>query len=425
MKTLFVACLCMLLLTSARGQVAKESRGSAGRMSLDSLLLEAVRANPEIHSALSQAEVMEARIRQAGVLDDPEFTYMRELMPGFNWNEAQMQRLELMQMIRFPSKLTRADEIATLQAYEEHAMHDERTNDVLASVKTGYYDLWLAQQMGILNGESIRLVEQIVSAARTRYAVGSAGMQDVLKGTVELTRARNDGIVARQQELSAKAMLMALLNRQPGDSLGTASLSAEPARSPSLDTLQYLAVLLRPMVRRDSIAVDEGRTMLSLAHSEYLPDFKLTLQYVTEPTGSFRGWSVFAGISLPFAPWTLARSGGRVEEAEATLRKSVSGYQASRTTVVAEVQDTYYRVESAKEQFVNFRDSILPQAQQALLASMAEYQTGKTDILMLLDACRTYLDLRKEALMARMQFEHLRAALEHAVGVRTLDLITG
>ena len=117
-------------------------------------------------------------------------------------------------------------------------------------------------------------------------------------------------------------MLAALLNRPSSDTLGIAVVPDEIDSLPTLDTLQYLALRFRPMLWHDSLSVEESGRMLSLAKKEFLPDFSLGLEYVTTPVSDFRGWSVRAGMSLPFAPWTLARANARVEEASVSITKA-------------------------------------------------------------------------------------------------------
>ena len=101
-------------------------------LELRQLVDEALRNNPEIQASLHQADAAHARVGQAGTLDDPELTYMREEMPGFRWNQSEMQKVELMQMIRFPSKLSKQNELAEIRAEHSHHEHYEKVHEVLA-----------------------------------------------------------------------------------------------------------------------------------------------------------------------------------------------------------------------------------------------------------------------------------------------------
>ena len=389
-------------------------------ITVDFLIYEALMNNPEILAGLYQMDVMEAKVSQVGALDDPELRYMREGLPGFRWNEAMYSNIELMQMLRFPTKLATQSKLAEIRAEHAHHDHLEKINEVLARLKAAYYELWFVQQNIVLIRENTRLMKQFAEIARTKYSVGESSQQDVLKAQVELSMLSNQLISLRQQELSAKAMLMAILNRAPNDTLGFAIIPEEMISPAPLDSLLHFALLNRSMLKHDSLMISESSTELSLAKQEYIPDFKFGLEYVTGSVDNFRGWTVTAGITLPFAPWTLGKANARVEEASAAIKRSEAQYNASRNMVFSNVKDFYYKTEAGKRQLDTYRMSILPQARQSLSASQAAYQTGKTDFLMLIDSYRTLVDLTVEYFMVRMQYEQTTAELERAVGAHNI-----
>ena len=407
MKCLFV--LLLVLPAELLGQ-------GSDTLNLDQLVLEALRNNPELKAAEYNRDAMEARVPQAGSLDDPELQYMREEMPGFRWKDAMYSRIELMQMFRFPGKLSTRTEIAEIAAEHAHHDHMEKANEVLMKLRSGYFELWFAQQSIALNRENSRLLQQFTQIAQTRYGVGEALQQDVLKSYVEVAKLDNQVITLRQQELSAKAMLSALLNRKLNDTLGIATVPNDIIPVPTVDTLQHLALRYRAMLLHDSLSVEESEAMLLLAEKEYLPDFKLGLEYVTIPVSDFKGWSVRAGITLPFAPWTLGKANARVEEATISIDKAKETLQNSRNMVRSSIRELYFKAQSLKKQLENYSGVIVPQSQQALRASLMAYQTGKTDFLMLIDSYRTLVELSMEKLMLRMQFEQTIAEMKRAVG---------
>jgi outer membrane protein TolC len=245
--------------------------------------------------------------------------------------------------------------------------------------------------------------------------------QDVLKAQVELAMARNESTSLRQQELSAKAMLMAILNREPKDTLGFAVIGEDVSFTAQLDSLELRALQSRPMLIHDSLNIEENRTMLTLAKQEYIPDLKLGLEYVTSPIDGFNGWSVRAVITLPFAPWTLAKSNGRVDEASASIKRASTTFSASRNMVLASVRDLFFKAQSYKQQLDAYRRQIIPQVDQSVRASIAGYQTGTTDFLMLIDAYRTRVATTREYFMSRMKFEQTIADLAKEVGTQELS----
>ncbi|MBI5471875.1 MAG: TolC family protein [Ignavibacteriae bacterium] len=404
--------LALLLLLPLRliGQSGSDT------LHLNDLVREALRKNPEMKAFELNRDAMEARVGAIGTLDDPELTYMREEMPGFRWNESMMQKIELMQMIPFPGKLSTKTEIAEIQAEHAHHDHMEKANEVLAKLRSGYFELWYAQQSIALNRENARLLQQFTKIAQTRYGVGQTPQQDVLKAFVEIAKLDNQLVTLRQQELAMKSMLQALLNRPPTDTLGVASVPNNELYLPTQDTLQYLAQRYRGMLLHDSLSVIESEEMLSLAKKEYLPDFKVGVQYVRQPFADFRGWTVLAGINLPFTPWSLSRNAAMVEEANISIEKSQEVLKNSRNMVRANINELYLKAQSLRKQMENYARVIVPQTQQALRASMTAYQTGSTDFLTLIDSYRMLVELSMEKLMLRMQFEQAIAQLKREVG---------
>lgn len=389
----------------------------ADTLDLQDLVREALRNNPELKAFEYNRDMMELRTKSEGVLPDPELTYMREEMPKFRWNAAMMQKIGLMQAIPFPGKLSLQTDLAEIRAEHAHHEHMEKANDVLAQLRSMYFELWYVQQATALNRENTMLLQQFTSIAQTRYGVGQTPQQDVLKAYVEVAKLENQVVALRQQEQSAKAMLHALLNRPQHDTLGIAAVPPDINPLPSLDTLQRLAMKYRGMLLHDSLSVEEGEKMKSLTSREYLPDLKLGIEYLTMPDNpGFRAWTVSAGISLPFAPWSLGRTGARVEEADIGIDRARETLRNSRNMVLSSISDLHFKAVSFQRQLENYTTVVEPQTRQALQASMMAYQTGRTDFLMLVDSYRTLVDVTMEKLMLRMQFEQAVAQLKREVG---------
>ncbi len=420
MSKIKLCILVLLLRTIAIGQVDSIVIPESQVLDLQFLVAEALMNNPDIQASLYQWDEMEAKVNQESSLDDPELRFESEEMPRFDFSRPMYRRLGLMQMFRFPSKLSTQGDLADIRAEHAHHDHLEKIIEILENLKKAYYELWYVQQNTVLTQENIRLMNQFAQIALTRYGVGMVPQQDVLKAQVEIAMMSNELVSLRQQELSAKTMLMAILNRTPKDTLGFAVIPEGIEFTASLDSLERLALQIRPMLTHDSLAIQESQTELSLAKQEFLPDFKIGIERVTSPIDGFGGWSVSAGITLPFAPWTLGKANARKDEASAAILRSTSTYNATRNMVLASLRDLYYKAMASKRQLDTYRTIIIPQAEQSLSASRTAYQTGTTNFLMLIDAYRTLVMLTKDYFMTRMQFEQSIAGLERAVGYQSL-----
>ncbi len=412
----FVFGSCLPLFAQVDSVVLQESR----TLDLQFLISEALLNNPEIQAAAYQMDVMKAKVPQASALADPEITFMREDMPGFRYSQAMYSKFELSQIVRFPSKLSTQGKLASIEDEHAHHEHLEVINEVVEKLKSAYFQLWCIQQNIILSQENARLMKQFINIALIKYGNGQATQSDVLKAQIELSKISNELIELRQQEIGTKSLLMAILNRSTNDTLGVAVIPEDVVFTANLDTIRQLALQMRPMLIHDSLSIKESNIMYTLAKQEYLPDLKFGLTYETLPASGIDAWSISAGITVPFAPWTLGKASARKEEAEAAINKSTSDYYASRNRVLAEINDLFARATGKKQQLESYRAVILPQARQSLKANLTAYETGTINFLTLIDSYRTIVDLTREYFMLRLEFEQAVAGLEKTVGVQNI-----
>ena len=323
MKYAFVIAILSIMPFQLFGQGPIPVPAEEATVDLERVVAEVLANNPELQAFNENRRVAAARIPQMGALDDPMFNFEIEEAPSsaiFNSSQWKYVNFQLTQSIPFPGKLSNKQTIAEFNA--EHALHDyqEKMLEVIDKVKTAYYELYYAQRAMEVNQENTRLLEQFAQTAKTRYAVGKATNQDVLKANVEVAKLANERIALNQKEETAKAMLNVLLNRLPQAPLGKTFVDDGTTKVYELEKLQELALQTRPMVKHDSLGIVQSEVNLALAKKQYLPDFNAGIKYVRSPLDGFRGWTAMVGISLPFSPWTLGKRSGQVEEATADIQ---------------------------------------------------------------------------------------------------------
>jgi len=387
---------------------------------MQDLIAEAIGRNPELLSELHRTRMMEARIPQARALDDPQFTYSLMEFPGTNVREARFQNYGLMQMIMFPTKLGIRGEIADLGLQTSRLQYSEKSLALIASLKSTYAMLWAARTNLNINKQNQQLLEQILRVAEVHYSVGKGSLQEILRTRIELDRSRLQEATLNQEVIQAESMMMAILNRTKGP-IGEISYPPFARFDIRLPRLLEHASRSRPMLLSDSLAIEQAGKMVSMARQEYIPDFSVAVERVTMPVEGMNMWSVMAGISIPFAPWSLGKSSARVQEALAEKSMRESMLTASRNMTDALIRDSYAKAHSFAAQTESFDRSILPQSLQSFEGLLADYQTGRTTYIMLIDGYRMYQDMRMEATMTRMKYEQAVAELERHVGVVSLS----
>lgn len=410
-----------LLFLLASCSLALAQTASTDTLVLGDLIRLALRDNLELRAYTQSHHAAEARVPQMSSLDAPRFDFEIEEAPRnepFNTSQWRMLNFGLTQMLPFPGKLNKAKKLAEIEVMHAHHELAEKALEVIGQVKAAYFELYMIQRNLAVNRENLELMRQFVNIAQVRYAVGQVMNQDVLKANVELARLSNEQITLQQQEEIAKGMLNVLLNRAPQSPLGQAVVSERDSLVFELATLQEIAFASRPMLHHDSLSITQSRLAQSLARQEYWPDFEVSLKYVASPFDGFRGFTAMTGASVPFAFWSIKKQRGRVAETEAELRRNEARFANTRNMILFAVQAALTKVQSTQRMLALYRDTILPQAEQALQVTLANYQTRQTDFLMLLDSYRMLQMSKMEYYEAQAKFEMSLAELERAVGRR-------
>jgi outer membrane protein TolC len=385
-------------------------------VTLDDLISEALARNPTVLASLERIPIADLKAKQSGIPDPPELTFRRKEMPGFRWSGAMGSEWELSQVVRFPSKYASESRLGEIQAEHAHHESQEIVNTVLLDLRETYAELWYVQQRLVLENETLRLTERLREVAASRYKVGSATRNDMLMAEMLRTTSVNTLIDLRQGELGLKARLSAILDRQPGDTIGYAVISEEPVFDTPLDTLLAMTRSMRPMLMHDSLGIGEQEEMLTSARQEYYPDLRLGVSYMNGDLDMFRGWTVSAGITLPFVPWSIAKSGAGVEEAEYRVKQARESYESEWETVTGAVRETWLDLTGKLEQLHNFQSSMLPAADQALRSGLARYQDGQEDYQSVHQAYTAYLAAQTDYFRTRLEFETSLAKLRFETG---------
>lgn len=390
---------------------------------LQFLVLEALNNNRAIAAELDRMDAGAARIPQAGSLDDPVLTFRWMEFPSTSIGKSKFQNIELMQMVRFPTKLSTQSSIAEIRADHAHHQHLETVLNVVSTLKSSVAMLWYARTAFLINKENQQLLGQIVSAAERNYTVGRVQQSDVLRARIELARAKAEESSILQEITTAESMVRSLLNRSPASTIGPLMIDSTLVELPKPESLIRFALRNKPMLVHDSLSVTESELMVSLAKQEYIPDLRFSLEYVRMPMVPQQLWTVSAGLSLPFAPWTLAKADSRVEEARAESSMRTNVFQNAKNMVDASIRSAYARVEASETMVITYERDILPQTLQSLQSLLTEYQTGQSSYLVLIDSYRMYEMTRMDAAKSRMEYIKNLAMLERETGVVELSVV--
>jgi len=400
----------LVLLVLAAPAAARES----ARLELKPYLAEVRAGNPEIAAAAALAGVYAARAKQAWQPMDPTLEFERMYADGALGSGAAERNILLRQEFRNPYKLYLQKGAAAAESGAYAAQKGDKVNRVLAEAKAAFYEYALAWQYERVYDENLELAKKFARIAETRYAVNQGSQSDAIKAQVELSKALNRLITARQEKENAAARVNTLRGKDPAEPLAEPEAfdaAGVPADRAALETL---ALASNPGLTALAARLRAAEKKVSLARAAYAPDFMLSWRRRGSDNAAMDGtYDVALGLTLPL--W-FTRTSALGAEARAERDLSAAEYAAARNALRLELKEITVKLDYYRRLKELYGGTVLSQAEVSLKASEAAYQAGKTDFLDLVDASRTLLEIKRE---------YYDYAASYAAWLGRLDSLTG
>ena len=390
---------------------------------LDDLIREALDRNSEILAAKERWEAAEAKISSARAWPDPRVGIRFEKNPGpaYSLGEARMRMYTFSQTIPFPGKLSLRAEMYRKDAHGTRWEYEATRQEIVAQVKTAYYDLYVLQKSLDIIQEQIGLLQAFEKTAQAKYAVGETSQHDVLKAQVELALLREERQTLQQERLlTARERLNTLLNR-PADSpekiLGHMSV---PAMTLDREQLERMALDHRPALTAEEEMVAKTKAAHTLAKMGYLPDLNVTVMQERMKTPLGEETTQGLGFSLNIPLWFWGNR-AEVSEKKHLWLGAQAMYQDLKKQVLFHVHQALAEYRSAERRSELFQTTIVPLAEQSLKAARVAYEHREIDFLNLISAESNLREARLKQYQAMGKLGKSLARLEQVVGITLGD----
>ncbi len=389
------------------------------------VLEDVVTRHPALRAAQERARAAAERPTQASSLPDPQAGASLYVIPPETRVGPQRLALSVTQAVPWKGKLKTRGR-AEARAAERAAREADRIAlDLLTRARR------LLTRIAFVDG-SIEIIDEDLGTlrafealARARYASGIGLAQAAIKVQAEITRDETRRLDLQQQRAALVAELNALRDRPTSTPIPVLELPEVQELEHDPAALRTVALQRRPEVAAAEAGIAEALERLRLAHLEYKPDFRFGLGFTfverrQDALGRFsppedNGQDALAltfGVTIPL--WRERLAAG-VREASAFKRSR----DETRRSVVLEIDrefgDLLARLPLVRDQWRLFEDVLMPQADESLRSARAAYETGRLEILDLLDAERVLLEVKLGAIRAATDWRLLVIDLERTI----------
>jgi len=407
-----ISVLAAAFLFAAAGLVAAQEPV----LRVEPLVQEAIAKNPKIIAAREKHSSLKEKIPQAGALDDPMLGFGVVNLPNnFDFNEEDMtaKEVSVSQKFPFPGKRGLSEAAAAKEADAGAAEADDVANQVAKEVKTAYYDLSHVYRATEVTQRTKSLLEELAKITQTRYSLGQAIQEDVIRNQVEISKMVDDLIMLQQRKRALTARLNFFLNRPPNSPLGRpVEIDFRPVAF-SIDDLQQQAVAENPMLKSLKQDIAARGKNVDLARRDYLPDFSLKFAY-GQRDDRLDMYTGMIEMNLPI--FFKSKQDRKVAEAYADVRSAQAKYDGAQNEIFYMIADMGSMVERLERKIELYRTGIIPQSRLQIDTALSAYMVNKADFMTLLDSRMRLYRYELDYHDALTEYEKSLAALEAAVG---------
>jgi cobalt-zinc-cadmium efflux system outer membrane protein len=387
---------------------------------LDQVLRLAEERSPRLRAARERVEATRAMEPGAGLIPDPMFQVgvMNLAIPEFSptMPASMAPTFQAVQRLPLAGKLSLMEEIAQQSTGIDMASAEETWWDVRTEAATGFYRIYeLDRQLEVMR-ETLSLLRDFETVARSMYSAGRGRQADVLRANVEVSRMEAEIARMTSMRAAAASRLNAVLDQPGKTSVPSPTLPALPREVPDGSALTEWSHESRPLLRGIRGELDRAGTRRELARKQIWPDLTIGVQYgFGRMAGDYKGMGgASVGFSVPlFAGKRQLKARDEAVAMEGMVRARLDQAEA---TVDARVTEVLADLEQSRTLIRLYREDILPQARAGVESSLSSYRVGAVDFMTLVDA---------QMAVNRFQSEYYGLLASYGTGIAKLEMTIG
>jgi outer membrane protein TolC len=394
--------------------------GPAAGWSLEQVLDQVDRGDPEIVAAREMAEAAQSMVLASWSLPDPQVgvTFNNFPRPGLALDQAQSRSLDLIQELPFPGKQLLTSRQASAEADARRASLARVRADQRLEARRMYWDLQAAVASARVLSLSAASLGELAGISRQRDRFGATDrMAQLMDPMARMQQAAALNALAGA-EADGEAERQAL-RRLMGLGLGEVLPVLAPAGEQDLfqagdghDALRERALSAGPELKEALAALAASQAKRDVALAGWLPDFMLQYSLMQDQSGMASGMAM-ARMSVPLwftRPWGEASAAGH----EAASAEGMA--QVARLSTAEAFESAWAQRQAGREQWQRTQQEILPLSLEASERGIAGYRAGSIGVSDALGAVLAYQSMNLDALMLQSQLGLLDATLIRLTG---------
>lgn len=364
-------------------------------------------------SAQARIAAAQARLRAAGAFPGTTLTLARAF--GSSNTGGFDEDILLSQVIEIGKRGAR---VQAAQLEREAAQFDRAGagTDLDFAVRAAFYDALRADVERTLAADALQTAQTFRNAAQIQFTAGDVPRANVVRSSIELSRAHSALSQAQSERNVRYAVLRSLLVMADDAPLELGDTLQFAPATYDLASLQTLAGQTRADLQSARAMQQARQASIQAARAGQRPDAFVEARraaiapYRDAPNGT----SLRVGVVIPIFDFGRNRAGLSEAKAAAAEQQAVLD-QATRAARL-DVATTYDRLVAATMAVQSFDAGRLAQSRELLDMAQIGYERGANSFLELLDAQVVFRTEQADYTRALAAWNTARADLERAVG---------
>jgi len=383
--------------------------------SIKNLMEVAFNRNLKLKVAEAKWKATIERYPQATAFEDPEVGIDTWNIPtDLSISKTRNTIYWITQKFPFPGKLGIKGDIISQEVNAARTIFEMATRDIVAELKTAYYELlYLHQAIAIIQKHK-KLAEHLAKISATEFSADATTLNDVLKAQSQLAQLDNDLILLFELYATEVAHINTTLNFPPDQQFGKPQELTFVPFDIELNHLYQIAQKHKQELKINGFEIVKGQKKVEFAKKQYYPDFRTTFKWFdNNGISQDEGVGILFGFNVPI--W-FEKNRSRVSEARNNLQALEYEKKDLENTAFAMINKVYFKIQNSSRTVRLYKETLIPQALKSLGIAETWYKQKKGSFTGLLEARSVWLNFN-------LAYE--RALVDHFQNIAKLEKLIG
>ena len=384
-------------------------------------------SNIEYLAEKYNVDIADAMVRAAKVFPDPELSVSYGNNQNWNLQMGWGVDAELGYTLELGGKRRARIRVAQSEKEMTEALLEDYFRNLRADATLAYLAVLKQKALLDIRRSSYLQMAELARADSIRYRLGDITEVDARQSRLEAAAMLNEVYVGEgelHEALVRLALMQGTVGGQLPDSIaGSLRMDRRDFDLPALvaaaqdNRADLQAVLKFREVSQSNLRLAKANRMIDLGLS-FGGEYASEVRNEIAPAPAFRGITVGVSIPLKFSNTNK----GELRAAQSAVAQSEKQYEAIELQISGEVAQAYYKYQSVCRQVEQFDTGLLEDAEAIRQKKVYGYTRGETDILEVLNAQRTYNEVRATLCEALYNCSEALVELERACGIWDIEI---